>query len=428
MFTLAAQFQHSERVSAAQLEKQQHAQLSELLSYSAANVPYYRERLRKVLRKRGGVDWQRWQALLRLKRQDIQNQFSALTSRSPPSSHGNIRQVSTSGSTGTPLRVYESMLQRMLFGAAHLRKYRWHGTDYAADVASTRRLAKSDSATYGEKVSNNWRAGIKTGSSHSLDISAPVDIQMAWLARIRPRYLNTFPTNLAALLEEIEKSKADFGFLQQCHTLGEVVTDDLRVRCDEVLGIPIIDAYTSIELGVISLQAPGENYHHVMSETHFVEVLKSNGDPCKAGEIGRVVVTPLHNFAMPLIRYECGDYAEVGESPEGAISLPVLNRIIGRSRNMAYRPDGTKFWPALNGIRWREVAEIEQVQFVQHTKSSIELKLVGPGELNSDQKAALALAVDDALRASYDIEFTLVHTIPRGAGGKFEDFISLVEQ
>jgi len=30
-------------------------------------------------------------------------------------------------------------------------------------------------------------------------------------------------------------------------------------------------------------------------------------EACAPGEIGRVVVTPLHNFAMPLFRYDIGD-------------------------------------------------------------------------------------------------------------------------
>ena len=39
-----------------------------------------------------------------------------------------------------------------------------------------------------------------------------------------------------------------------------------------------------------------------------------------------MVITDLHNFATPLIRYELGDYAEVGTPCPTGRGLPVLNR------------------------------------------------------------------------------------------------------
>ena len=61
-------------------------------------------------------------------------------------------------------------------------------------------------------------------------------------------------------------------------------------------------------------------------------MLDGQGKPCGVGEIGRVVVTPLSNFAMPLIRYDVGDTAEVGPPCACRRGLPVLTRIIGRDR------------------------------------------------------------------------------------------------
>ena len=76
-----------------------------------------------------------------------------------------------------------------------------------------------------------------------------------------------------------------------------------------------------------------------------MEVLDNHGRPCKEGETGRVVLTDLHNFTMPLIRYEIGDYAEVGPPCACGRGLPVLARILGRSRNMLTLPAGDRIWP-----------------------------------------------------------------------------------
>jgi phenylacetate-CoA ligase len=72
----------------------------------------------------------------------------------------------------------------------------------------------------------------------------------------------------------------------------------------------------------------------------LVEILDAQGRPCRPGEIGRVVATPLHNVAMPLLRYELDDYAEVGQACACGRGLPVIRRILGRRQNMLRLPDG----------------------------------------------------------------------------------------
>jgi phenylacetate-CoA ligase len=62
----------------------------------------------------------------------------------------------------------------------------------------------------------------------------------------------------------------------------------------------------------------------------YAEILDDADRPCAPGEVGRVVVSTLHNYAMPLFRYDLGDLAEVGPPCECGRTLPVLNRIVGR--------------------------------------------------------------------------------------------------
>ena len=70
--------------------------------------------------------------------------------------------------------------------------------------------------------------------------------------------------------------------------------------------------YSSQEVGYIALQCPENESYHIQAENVLVEILDDDGLPCEPGEVGRVVVTALHNLATPLLRYDIGDYAEVG--------------------------------------------------------------------------------------------------------------------
>jgi phenylacetate-coenzyme A ligase PaaK-like adenylate-forming protein len=71
----------------------------------------------------------------------------------------------------------------------------------------------------------------------------------------------------------------------------------------------------------------------VQSESVLLEIVDDAGRACAPGRAGRVVVTSLHNFATPLIRYELGDLAEFGAPCACGRSLPVISRVLGRSRS-----------------------------------------------------------------------------------------------
>ena len=179
---------------------------------------------------------------------------------------------------------------------------------------------------------------------------------------------------------------------------------------------------------MIALQCPEHPHYHVQAESLLVEVLGSDGAPCGPGETGRLVVTPLNNFATPLIRYEIGDYAEVGEACSCGRGLPVLNRILGRVRNMATLPSGETFWPRFYSDDLAKVAPIRQVQLVPRSVHDIDVRLVVARPLTAEEEERLKSVILEYLGHPFTLGFTYVDEIPRSAGGKYEDFVSVVEQ
>ena len=207
-------------------------------------------------------------------------------------------------------------------------------------------------------------------------------------------------------------------------TLGEAVTPELRQLSKTVFGVTLRDMYSAAEVGYLALQCPDHEHYHVQSEVVMVEVLRDDGSACRPGEIGRVVVTTLHNFAMPLIRYAIGDYAEVGEACPCGRGLPVLKRIMGRSRNLLSLPDGRQWWPSLPPKKYAHIGSIQQLQLVQKSLNKIEVRLVVKQKLDESQSKALRIALTDMLKYAFEFEFRYLDKIEFGPNHKFEDFIS----
>jgi phenylacetate-CoA ligase len=141
-----------------------------------------------------------------------------------------------------------------------------------------------------------------------------------------------------------------------------------------------------------------------------------------------VVISDLHNFASPLIRYEIGDYAEVGKACPCGRGLGVLTRIHGRARNMLSLPDGGKIWPSFPETEMLAAAPVRQFQIVQHDTRRIEAKIVAEGELSEAQTTRLRDYLTGYLGGGFDLELSYPDEIPRGPSGKYEDFMSLLEQ
>lgn len=79
---------------------------------------------------------------------------------------------------------------------------------------------------------------------------------------------------------------------------------------------------------------------HVQSEAVLIEIVDDRGRLCSSGQSGRVIISTLHNLAMPIICYEIGDYATVGEPCECGRPHPVIETVLGRVRNLVRTPKG----------------------------------------------------------------------------------------
>jgi phenylacetate-CoA ligase len=414
------------------LRDRQQAQLKRLALHATAHVPFYANRLGTLADADGKAFWDAWLGLPLVTRQEVQEAGDDLLSRAIPEGHGGLSEIFTSGSTGRPVRAVRSELWQIMWSAVTVREHLWHKRDLSRKLAAIRD-STAGKATYpeGERFERwGFSTGdiFATGPCVSLNITTPLDQQLAWLDREAPDYLLTHPT----MLDRLVRRSAETGFrparLRQVLTLSEILAPGLRELCRASWGVPIVDTYSTREAGYLALQCPDTEHYHLQSESVLVEILDTAGRPCAPGEIGRVVVTPLHNLAMPLLRYDVGDYAEVGESCACGRGLPVLRRILGRRQNMLRLPDGGERWPLLSSDdigKLLALAPIRHYQFAQTARDRIEVRLQTVRPLADEEALRVTAWARAKFGGTFQIDLSYPVELARTAAGKFEDFISL---
>jgi phenylacetate-CoA ligase len=394
------------------------ARMTELLRHARETVPYYASRLPPV--SSGVVGLEEWRTLPLLQREDIQDHHAELASSSPLPHHRVIRESSTSGSTGRPVGVRMDGPSTAMDAALALRHHFWHGRDLTEKSAVIRGF-KDAHAPNGRREPR-WTAYPRSGPLVLLDVRSTLDEQLDWLVRERPHYLATSPTNASSLLGRAEERGIVVDTLREILTLGEVLPDSLRAEAHRVWGIPVSDAYSTVELGFVGFDCAKRSGLHVQAEHVFVEVLREDGSPCEVGEWGRIVVTALHAFAMPFIRYDIGDYALVGEACPCGRTLPILARILGRVRNMLRLPNGGHTWPVFGGNTFGKLAPVRQFRLVQRSLERLELELVTARALSVEEEGLLRSEVLRVIRHPFELGIRYVDAIARSANGKFEEF------
>lgn len=421
---LAVQFQleHSQWWDAPLLQAHQMRQLALVVRHAYATVPFYRARAdASRWQSIGDISPARWADLAFMTRREVQDAGRELVSGSVPPGHGGLVQGETSGSTGMPITYWQTELTQFFWRAFALRDHLWHQRDLTQKLAGIRPKME-DAVTRGWGPATD--VAFDTGVSATLNIRADFDTQLRWLQEQAPAYLISNAHNVYGLARRSLELGIRIPGLREARTYGGVVPEDARAIVREAWGVPLTDCYTCEEVGYLALQCPGHEHFHVQSENLLVEVLNDEDRPCAAGEIGRVVVSNLHNFAMPLLRYELGDFAEVGAPCACGRGLPVLKRILGRQRNLLTLPDGRRRWPSFASVYWAHVAPIRQLQMVQKTRDLIEVRVVAARALSAEEKRKLVAALQGCLGYPFEMEVQELDEIPRHASHKFEDFVS----
>jgi phenylacetate-CoA ligase len=247
-----------------------------------------------------------------------------------------------------------------------------------------------------------------------------VDVVVA----LRPDYLRVQPIVLDLMCESDAGRRLGALGVRVIATVGEHISREARARAEAHFGCRTLDHYGSNECGRMASSCPHCGRYHVHAEVSYVEVVGADGGSAAPGEIGRLVVTPLYNYAMPLIRYDHADQAEVGPADGCRITLPSLEAVHGKERTPFVFPGGIVIRPTLPHDPVVKFLGARSYQVAQIADDTCEFRIVA-GDVPLSQ-----MRFDDmtaVLRAMWwgglKVDYRIVDALPRGHYGKLKLFV-----
>lgn len=198
-------------------------------------------------------------------------------------------------------------------------------------------------------------------------------------------------------------------------TMSDSLKESVRTAASKYFKCPVYDMYGNEEFGVIASEDGSKFGKLVNTADLFIEVLDLESDtPVNEGEIGRLVVTDLHNKAFPMIRYEIGDLASVIKTEDGKM---YINQLAGRQADMLYTTDGRPVFYFHCISLLEPYRDIRQFQLVQEDYYHFEWIL---NTENHNYEDMITEFSKKLFGMDSEWKFRYVEEIPKLRSGKFK--------
>lgn len=416
------ELERTQWLSRSELEAWQLEKIQRLVKCAYENVPYYRERYQgEDIHPEDIKSLQDFQALPFLTREDVNNQLDALVS---PDFRGRLHPDSTGGSTGRPMQFFVEDSFWWWNAALEFRGRGWHGVqegDKMAWVWGADQDMPGWSRTKRLKADIMRQRFLNAFGMTKSKMQAFAEMLTHW----QPMMFRAYPSALS-LLAEFIKERGIIGIRPRLiETTAEKVADPQRQLFEEVFHCPVADCYSARELATIAYQCPAGALH--VCETRHLEIV-ANGQVVPSGQLGEVVVTSLHQFAMPFIRYKNGDMGiyEMGTCPCGR-GLPVLREIVGRTVDFLVTVDGQFVHGTFLSRIFRVRPVVVRFQVYQPDRQHLEVRLVCKQAVDAAWLEEVRQELQARLGAPMQISFQVVDDLLLTPAGKHRIVISEVK-
>jgi phenylacetate-CoA ligase len=215
--------------------------------------------------------------------------------------------------------------------------------------------------------------------------------------------------------------------LRGVFTSSETLHSIQREVIEQAFVCKVFDYYGLAERTIFATECEIHTGYHINLDYGIVETIDQNGPIGNFDRPGRIVTTGLHNWAMPLIRYETSDITTLSSTHcSCGRSFPLMEAITTKAEDIVVTPDGRHISPSVLTHPFKPMHNIKESQISQSTSNHILVKIVRRLEYTDKDTQQLLDGLRERLGTDVSIELDFVSEIPREPSGKFRWIISQV--
>jgi phenylacetate-CoA ligase len=388
-------------------------ELQKLLAHAFTSVPYLRQKYRAAGFQPGDVrTWDDFRRLPALTRDEINANPRELCSTAY---EGRLLPHATGGSTGTPTRFFRTYESYDWRTAAKDRVYSWSGW----------RLGERSIYLWGAPVGPVSRPQILKVKAYDrlhrqVIVNTFSQSEELWrrlyvsARKHRPVLAVGYVSSLEQFARFLVDNRWMLPGLKAVIAAAEPLVPDVRQTIERGFGAPVFNTYGSREFMSVAGECEQHDGLHVNAENLVVETAGLG-----SAEPSEILVTDLHNFGMPFVRYATGDLATISTAacPCGR-GLPRLESIEGRALDVLRTVDGRlvpgEFFPHL----LKDVPEITNYRVEQAQVDQIVIVGVVSRPLSDRSRRLLDTEIRKVFGPATFWELRAVSEIPPLASGK----------
>jgi phenylacetate-CoA ligase len=421
---LTAAWRHP-RSSRAELRAWQDARLRRLVRHAYESVPFYRrlfDRHRLHPRHiRGIVDLE----LIPITDKAMMRQEGLAALLAKGQDAACLLTVRTSGSSGEPFTIHRSWLEDKLQYLLRLRTFGALGVRHRDRIVAVGVGGRPESGD--DKLIGRSLRALGFHSRQLVDgLQEPARVAVQ-VREARPDVLVGLPGMLDRLTAS-ELAEVIAGVRPRLVVIGgEVATPAMRLRIREAFAAPLYETYGSHECPLIAWECRHSGDLHTCDDGVLVEVLQDER-PAEPGGRGEVVVTNLHAYAMPFLRYRLGDLATRADFCRCGLPFGAIGEIQGRMIDYFPLPDGRLLHPyeIVTRLVWGPDQWLRQYQLVQERRDRVVLYALTDGPPSGERLEEIRRTVQPSLGPAVEFEVRVVDRIPVESTGKLRPSRSLV--
>lgn len=415
----------SERESSERIRDHQDERLRALVSHAYETVPYYGELMDGLdIRPRDIATQEDLRAFPVLTRKAVIENRERLLSTSVD--RAKLRLASTSGTTGYPVSVYWDRHVSIMNNACLWRARGWGGVGLGRPYATLMGRAVVPTRQKGPPF---WRFNPSWNqlflSSYHLD-EKNIPHYLEAMRESGVEMLEAYPSAAYTLARFMEAESVRLP-LKSVLTSSEPLLGIQRELIEDRFCCRVFDAYGQAERVAFASECERHEGLHIFEEYGIVEILDENREPVAPGCSGQIVATGLHNFAMPLMRYETGDAAAFKkEACSCGRTLRLLDTVTGKAEDIIVAPGGRMVPGPLLSYAFKGARGVVRSQIVQERPDEITVRLVVAETFGPKDEQRIRSELENRLGADVAITFERVSEIPTSARGKYRWVVSSV--